>query len=170
MTATSSAQIEILKHSHLAQVLDVISSVRGEFGLSRRVPSLLEAADYNLLDVYLHPRSSYFVATIDGLVLGGAGIFPLAGAECRTCELQRMYLRSEYRGQGIGQSLLSACVGFARSRGFERCYAETISEMSGAIAFYRHNGFRKLEAPIGQTKHGHNDCWLLLDMKQTLFG
>jgi putative acetyltransferase len=165
MKTTGSARIEILKHSHLAQVLDVISSVRGEFGLSRRVPSLLEPADHNLLDVYLHPRSSYFVATIDNRVLGGAGIFPLAGAESGTCELQRMYLFSEHRGQGIGQSLLNACVGFARSKGFERCYAETISEMSGAIAFYRRNGFRTLEAPIGQTNHEHSDCWLLLDMK-----
>jgi hypothetical protein len=56
-----------------------------------------------------------------------------------------------------GQSLLNACIGFAQSKGFDRCYAETISEMTGAIAFNRCNGFRKLKAPIGQTNHGHND-------------
>jgi hypothetical protein len=93
MKSTFSARIEILKDSHLAQVLGVIGSVRGEFGLSHRVPSLLEPADLNLLDVYQHPRSCYFVATIDNnRVLGGAGIFPLAGADSVTCELQRMYL------------------------------------------------------------------------------
>jgi putative acetyltransferase len=81
-----------------------------------------------------------------------------------TCELQRMYPCSEYRGRGVGQSLLNACIGFAQSKGFDRCYAETISEMTGAIAFYRRNGFRKLKAPVGQTNHGHNDYWLLLEM------
>jgi putative acetyltransferase len=171
MKSTLSACIEILKDSHLAQVLGVISSVRGELGLSHRVPSLLEPADLNLLDVYQHPRSCYFVATIDNnRVLGGAGIFPLAGADSVTCELQRMYLCSEYRGRGIGQALFNACIGFAQSKGFDRCYAETISEMTGAIAFYRRNGFRKLKAPIGQTNHGHNDYWLVLEMTHTPVG
>jgi putative acetyltransferase len=160
----NSWQIRRLQQADVHQLLDLISGVRGEFGLATRVDSLLEPNDYAIRDVYQHRRSAYFVAVMDNQVLGGAGIFPLANADWSTCELQRMYLRSQHRGQGIGQSLLNACLEAARSLGFERCYAETVSEMSSAIAFYERNGFRRLPAPLGETGHSHNDYWMMLSM------
>jgi putative acetyltransferase len=158
---TNPWRIRRLQQSDVHQLLDIISGVRREFGLASRVAALLEADDYALIEVYRNRRSAYFVAAIDNLVLGGAGIFPLANGDWGTCELQRMYLRSQHRGRGIGQSLLDCCFGAARSLGFERCYAETISEMSAAISFYERNGFQRLPAPIGETGHSHNDCWLI---------
>jgi putative acetyltransferase len=158
-------QIRRLQQSDVHQVLDLISEVRLEYGLAERV-ALLEPSDYALLDVYRHRRSAYFVAVRDEDVLGGAGIYPLADADWGTCELQRMYLRSQHRGLGIGQALLHACIDAARSFGFERCYAETISQMSTAIAFYERNGFRPLPSPMGATGHSHNDCWMSLRMER----
>ena len=157
-------QIRRLIRSDVPQLLELIGGVRREFGLAARVTSLLEPNDYAILDVYGHPRSAYYVAMADDDVLGGAGISPLAKSDRGTCELQRMYLRPQHRGRGIGQGLLAACLDMARSLGFERCYAETVSEMSTAIAFYERNGFRRLPAPIGDTGHSHNDCWLMLGL------
>jgi putative acetyltransferase len=157
-------QIRRLQQSDLPQLLDIISSVRREFGLATRVEAVLDSNDYAILDIYRHRRSAYFVAVGDGHVLGGAGIFPLADEDWGTCELQRMYLRSQHRGRGIGQSLLNACLEVARSLGFERCYAETVSEMTTAIAFYERNGFRQLPAPMGNTGHSHNDFWMMLSL------
>jgi putative acetyltransferase len=164
MTNDDSWQIRRLQQADVHQLLDLISGVRSEFGLATRVASLLEPNDYAIRDVYRHRRSAYFVAVMDSQVLGGAGIFPLANGDWSTCELQRMYLRFQHRRQGIGQSLLNACLEAARFLGFERCYAETISEMSSAVAFYERNGFRRLPAPIGETGHSHNDFWMMLDM------
>ena len=161
---TNPWQIRRLQHADVHQLLDLIRSVREEFGLASRVTALLEPSDYALFDVYRHRRSAYFVALIDTHVLGGAGIFPLANEDWGTCELQRMYLRSQHRGRGIGQALLNACLETAGTFGFERCYAETVSEMSTAIAFYERNGFRQLTAPIGETGHGHNDFWMMLSL------
>jgi putative acetyltransferase len=161
---TNPWQIRRLQQPDVHQLLDIISKVRREFGLASRVAELLEPSDYALLDVYRHRRSAYFVAVTDNHVLGGAGIFPLADEDWGTCELQRMYLRSQHRRGGIGQALLNACLEAARSFGFERCYAETVSEMSAAIAFYEGNGFRRLAAPIGETGHSHNDFWMILNM------
>jgi putative acetyltransferase len=161
---TNPWQIRRLQQSDVHQLLDIISGVRREFGLATRVAALLEPNDYALLDVYRHRRSAYFVAVMDNHVLGGAGIFPLANEDWGTCELQRMYLVSQHRGRGIGQGLLSVCLEAARSFGFERCYAETVSEMSTAIAFYERNGFRRLAAPIGETGHSHNDFWLMVSL------
>jgi putative acetyltransferase len=155
-------QIRRLQQPDVSQLLELISGVRREFGLATRVASLLEPNDYAILDLYRHRRSAYFVAIMDKHVLGGAGIFPLANGDWATCELQRMYLHPQHRGRGIGQGLLNACLEAARSFGFEQCYAETIAEMSTAIAFYERNGFRRLSAPIGETGHRHNDYWLML--------
>jgi putative acetyltransferase len=157
-------QIRRLHQSDVPQLLELIGGVRQEFGLAARVTSVLEPNDYAILDIYRHLRSAYFVAMADNDVLGGAGIFPLASGDWGTCELQRMYLCPQYRGRGIGQGLLTACLDIARSLGFERCYAETVSEMSTAIAFYERNGFRRLSAPIGDTGHSHNDCWMMLSL------
>jgi putative acetyltransferase len=155
-------QIRRLQQSDVPQLLEVIGGARREFGLATRVASLLEPNDYALLDVYRHRRSAYFVAVAERKVLGGAGIFPLPEEDWGTCELQRMYLRSQHRGRGIGQALLKACLDAARTLAFERCYAETIAEMSTAIAFYERNGFQRLSAPIGETGHRHNDFWMML--------
>lgn len=161
-------QTRRLQHSDIHELMGIIRDVRQEFGLARRVAALLEPSDYALLDVYRHRRSAYFVAVMDNCVLGGAGIFPLADEDWGTCELQRMYLRSQHRGLGVGQALLNACLEEARALGFGRCYAETVSEMSTAIAFYERNGFQRLTAPIGETGHSHNDCWLVLDMEHAI--
>jgi len=157
-------QIRRLQQADVHQLLNVISGVRREFGLQARVATLLEPSDYALLDVYRHRRSAYFVAVMDGQVLGGAGIFPLTDQDWGTCELQRMYIRRQHRGRGVGQSLLDACLDSARSLGFERCFAETVSEMSTAITFYERNGFQRLPAPIGNTGHSHNDHRVMLSM------
>jgi putative acetyltransferase len=116
-----------------------------------------------LLEHYRRRRAAYFVAVDGGSIVGGAGIAPLVGSDARTCELQRMYLRRENRGLRIGRHLLASCLQAALQRGFTRCYAETVSEMEGAIAFYARNGFRALGGPMGLTGHSHNDRWMLLE-------
>jgi putative acetyltransferase len=157
-------QIRRLQQSDVPQLLDIISGVRRDFGLATRVESLLELGDHAILDVYRHRRSAYFVAVAETEIVGGAGIYPLANGDWATCELQRMYLRSQFRGQGIGKSLLNTCLDTACALGFEQCYAETIAEMATAIAFYERNRFVRLAAPIGETGHSHNDIWIMLRM------
>lgn len=148
----------------VAAVLQIIERCRREYGLEGRVESLLGPTDYALLETNARHRSGYFVAMEDGDIAGGAGIAPLEGEDPRTCELQRMYLRPQSRGHGTGHALLSACIQLALQLQFDKCYGETISEMTAAILFYKSHGFRRLPAPIGRTGHGHNDCWMLLQL------
>lgn len=151
-------------------VLDVIDSCRREYGLEDRVSAILEPADRNLYETYADRRSAYFVASVDGEVVGGAGISRLAGTDGSICELQRMYLRRGRRGEGIGHALLQHCVQAARHFGYGQCYAETIAGMETAIALYESHGFRHLQAPLGVTGHGHNDRWLLLGLRPAHMG
>ena len=107
--------IRPLERSDVPAMLGIIRDARAEYGLGTRVESLLEPADLALYDTYQRQRALYSVALLDGEVVGGAGVAPLAGADPLTCELQRMYLSREARGRGIGTRLLHACLEAAQT-------------------------------------------------------
>jgi putative acetyltransferase len=154
-----------IERQDVAALLDIIRDARAQFGLEARVQSLLEPADYSLFDTYQKRRTLYYVALVDDQVVGGAGIAPLPGDDPLTCELQRMYLKPEARGQGVGTLLLDACLDAARRFWFVRCYAETISEMGGALRLYSKSGFAELPTALGNTHHNHADRWLVRALK-----
>jgi putative acetyltransferase len=154
-----------LERRDVPAMLDIIRDARAQYGLATRVDSLLEPADLAIFDTYQKRRTLYFVALTDGEVVGGAGIAPLAGDDPLTCELQRMYLKPEARGRGVGTLLLDACLDAARRFWFVRCYAETIAEMDQALKLYARNGFVNLPGALGSTGHTHNDRWLVRSLR-----
>lgn len=92
------------------------------------------------------------------VVVGGGGIAPLDGSEPaeRICELRKMYLLPEARGQGLGKELLIRCLWAARACGYRRCYLESMHGMTQAVALYESFGFVRLPAALGAT--GHHGC------------
>ena len=161
MPSRNRPHIRLLEPADVPALLTIIADSRAEYGIAERGVELLEPADRALYATYQRQRSLYFVAVSGGEIAGGAGIAPLAGADPLTCELQRMYLRRDARGRGVGNALLERCLEAARQLLFVRCYLETISPMQGALAFYARNGFRELPAPLGRAGHSHNDRWLV---------
>jgi len=160
-------QIRLIEPADVPALLAIIADSRAEYGMADRVAELLEPADHALYATYQRQRSLYFVAVLGGEIVGGAGIAPLNGADPLTCELQRMYLRREARGRGIGNALLAQCLKAARQLLYVRCYLETINQMQGALEFYGRNGFQDLRAPIGETGHAHNDRWMVRPLRAT---
>jgi putative acetyltransferase len=142
-------------------LLTIIAEARREYGIAQRGVEVLEPSDRAIYSNYQRQRTLYFVALLDGEVVGGAGVAPLPGSDPLTCELQRMYLRADARGRGIGDALLERCFAAARQFLYVRCYLETVSQMQAAIAFYGRHGFRDLQAPLGNTAHRHNDRWMI---------
>jgi putative acetyltransferase len=165
MTPHERLIIRRLEAPDVHAVQRLIADCRSEHGLESRADSMLEPADRDLFETYRARRSAYFVAVVDLDLVGGAGISRLAQSDVGTCELQRMYLRKANRGLGIGRALLQQCLGAARQYQYARCYAETLSRMTTAIAFYERHGFRHLQFPLGQTGYAHNDRWMLLELQ-----
>ena len=165
MKNTNRLEIRLLEPADVPALLTIIADSRAEYGIGARGIELLEPADRALHATYQQQRSLYFVALLDGEIAGGAGVAPLKGADPLTCELQRMYLRRDARGRGIGNALLDHCLKAARQFLFVRCYLETITPMQGALEFYNRNGFRDLDAPLGRAGHAHNDRWLLRPLR-----
>ncbi len=114
----------------------------------------------HLSESFRKERSKYFVAEYSGKVVGGAGIQPLKGAGPEICELQKMYLKKDFRGKGIGRALLERCLEFAKEAGFELCYLESLPELKDALKLYSAAGFRYVPDRMGDT--GYYGCSLFM--------
>jgi putative acetyltransferase len=113
---------------------------------------------------YAQPRSAYFVVERDGIVVGCGGVAPLDGGDGDTCELRKMYFLPQARGLGAGSALMERCLQAARGFGFTRCYLETLCGMDAAMRLYERSGFRRIDAPLGDTGHGGCNTFYLLDL------
>lgn len=140
-----------------ATVARVIRQVSAEYGLT--ADKGYTVADPNL-DVlytqYSKPGHAYWVVELDGEVVGGGGIAPLACSETDLCELQKMYFLPAARGRGLAKKLALQALEFARTQGYRRCYLETTAFLKEAIALYERLGFVHISEPLGCT--GHVDC------------
>jgi putative acetyltransferase len=148
----------IRKEDNVA-VARLIRTVMPEFGASGPGFAILDPEVDDMFSSYgSHgARAAYFVVAHEGGdIVGGGGFAPLAGGDEGTCELRKMYFLAGVRGLGFGRDLLDACLAGARKAGFNQMYLETLSAMAKARELYERNGFRKLEASLGNT--GHYGC------------
>ncbi|WP_210396269.1 GNAT family N-acetyltransferase [Motiliproteus sediminis] len=159
----NSQTIDILpiRAEHAAAVAQIIRQVGAEFGA---VGEGFGPGDAEVAAMHRHygrdDHSAYFIALLDGRVVGGGGIAPL-DSSASLCELKKLFLLPEARGRGIGRALSERCLAFAREAGFRRCYLDTLASMTTAIALYRQLGFQPLDAPLGESIHGGCDVWML---------
>lgn len=139
----------------------IIQSVGAEFGaigdgFGPSDPEVLAMSEhYSLAN-----KSCYFVATLDGKVVGGCGIAPFNHSE-HVCELKKLFLLPESRGLGLGKKLSEQCLEFAKQQAFTSCYLDTLNTMTSAIALYEHLGFEHLDQPMDGTEHNGCDVWML---------
>ncbi len=141
----------------------IIRSALAEFGSNQ--PSLIQR--FNQIDalsaLYDKPGHRYLIAEQNQQVLGGAGVAPLDCEHDHVCELQNMYLSHSARGLGIGRSLLTRLLQFARTEQYQYCYLETYASMTQAQQLYRSLGFADLDAPW--RKGDHQGCDRFFFMK-----
>ncbi len=89
----------------------------------------------------------YWVVTDSGnTVVGGAGFAKLPFIE-DCCELQKIYLTDQFKGQGLGLELLSFVVDKAREFGYKKMYLETHHRLDLALKLYVKYGFREIDKP-----------------------
>lgn len=86
-------------------------------------------------------REQCWVAEVDGELAGS--IFLTDEGEGLS-RLRLLYVEPRFQGRGIGDALISTCVAFARSIGYERITLWTHSILLTARRLYARHGFRKM--------------------------
>jgi putative acetyltransferase len=61
------------------------------------------------------------------------------------CEMKRLYLRPQFRGQSVGRALAERIIAEARQIGYQHMRLDTVEPiMKDAVAMYRKLGFRQI--------------------------
>ena len=147
-----------------ARMAEIIRTVMPEFGACGSGFAINDPEVDWMSRAYSAPRSAYWVVERDGVVEGGGGVAPLEGGDADTCELRKMYFLSSVRGLGAGADIMQRSLEAARAFGFKRCYLETLTGMDAAMRLYERSGFRRIDAPMGDTGHGGCNTFYLMEL------
>jgi putative acetyltransferase len=141
---------------------NVIRTTLEEFGANKPGTVYFDETTDSLYELFqAAPASVYYVAEMDGEVVGGGGIFPSPGLPEDTCELVKMYLAKKARGIGLGKLLIEKAIDAAREKGFKSIYLETMPELKQALNTYEKFGFRYISGPLGETGHFGCELWMV---------
>src|SRR5580692_12750513 len=94
----------------------------------------------NLPGDYAPPDGRLLLAEFEGQVAGCVALHKL---EDGICEMKRLYLRSPFRGKGLGRVIADRIIAEARTIGYRRMRLDTVEPvMKDAVEMYRRIGFR----------------------------
>lgn len=107
----------------------------------------------NLFQLFQQQGSIYYVAILNGDIVGGCGIYPTDELPKNYCELVKLYLLPEARNYGIGKVLMNKCFDFAKTNGYTNIYLESMPELTKAIIVYKNAGFKITTKRLGNSCH-----------------
>ncbi|MEI6680371.1 MAG: GNAT family N-acetyltransferase [Mariniphaga sp.] len=155
-------QIRPVRPSDNPLLAKIIRQTLTEFGADHPGTVYYDQTTDALYELFQKERSAYYVLeTDDGKVVGGGGIYPTGELPEDTCELVKMYLLPEVRGQGWGRSIIEKCLQNALEFGFENVYIESMPELKLALNIYEKFGFEYLNAPLGNSGHFGCELWMV---------
>lgn len=109
---------------------------------------------------YSPPMGRLFLLTRDGQPIGFAGVRPLTEG---VCEMKRLYVSPEARGQGLGMQLALVVIRAAREMGYRRIVLDSQPYMRMAVKLYRELGFN--ETPAYYSSPVEGTLFMSLDLE-----
>lgn len=94
---------------------------------------------------YGHPKGVMLGAYMGDVLCGCIAYRSLPQLDGKCCEVRRFYVKSDFRGMGIGRKLLTELLYKAKRKGYEYAYLDTFLHMDRAMYLYDEMGFEKTE-------------------------
>jgi putative acetyltransferase len=164
MVENHGIEIRIIEQRDNIALARIIRDTLKEFDADKPNTVYYDDRTDRLFEEFRTPKSIYNVAEENGVVVGGAGIFPTDNLPSDTCELVKFYLLPSARGKGIGKLLLQECLSTAKMLGYKKVYLESMPELTIAIPMYEKFGFTYLDHSLGNSGHTSCDVWMIKEL------
>jgi GNAT superfamily N-acetyltransferase len=113
------------------------------------------------LEVFSPPHGRLLLATDESQATGVACLKRIREG---MGEIKRMYVRPEFRGQGIGRLLLEALISEAQQIGYQALRLDSTRFMKRAHSLYRSAGFREIEPyPESEIPPEFHKHWVFME-------
>ena len=150
----------------IAESPDDIAQARDlfrEYGASLGFPLCFQNFEEELATLpgkYAFPAGRLLLAFVDGAPAGCGALRPL---NRDACEMKRLYVRPEYKGQGIGRQLAERLIAEAKLIGYTLMRLDTIpTQMMEASRLYLALGFHEIPPYYNNPQPGVSYMELLL--------
>lgn len=88
---------------------------------------------------YSPPNGRLYLAFMENKLVGCVALRPFKGDQC---EMKRLYVRPDFRGQNLGRILAEKIIKDAKEIGYEQMLLDTLTSMTSAIKLYSSLGFK----------------------------
>lgn len=135
-------------HFELATSEPLLTQARkimGEYQVSLGVDLCFQNFEQEMLDLpgkYVPPEGRLYLSYVDEKLIGCVALRPLQELQC---EIKRLYVRPEFRGQSYGKELLEKVLSEAGNIGYLQVFLDTLPTMAAAQKLYYSFWFRKIE-------------------------
>ncbi len=127
------------KPSDEESIFRIVKEVLLGYGLSTN-PEVTDADLQDIQTSYLSGGGAFRILEADGRIVGSYGLYPTSR---KSCELRKMYLMPELKGQGLGKMMIEDAFRVAKDLGFTEMTLETNSCLKEALGLYRKYGFKE---------------------------
>jgi putative acetyltransferase len=151
-----------LEHARFPDDLDAVTAIFREYIASVSVSLAFQDAEQEFASLpgnYAFPRGRLLLAWRADRVVGCAALRPVTA---HTCEMKRVYVRPEARGDHLGRALVARILEEARSAGYVRVCLDVLPEFVAARRLYAAFGFT--DAPAVAFNPVPGTAFLALDL------
>lgn len=145
-----------IRPAELPRDLDVVRALFGEYAGGLGVDLAFQGFEGELAELpgkYQPPAGRLLLAWNGERAVGSIALRPLKAG---TCEMKRLYVRPEARGEQLGRRLVERVCQEARDAGYARICLDALPMMVSAQSLYESLGFLPIEPyvfnPIPGTK------------------
>ncbi len=133
---------EALSKAHIEQARELFIQYIICLGIDLEFQNFKEELK-NLPRDYVSPEGGILLAYYKSKL---AGCVALRKFENNICEMKRLFVRTEFRGKGIGKILSEQIIDKARRIGYKIMRLDTLSFMKEAINLYLSLGFKEIKS------------------------